>query len=86
MRKGKEEPVARIRRGRVGDARALVALYAREPAVSDFDSLHTTAQIRRPVYDAFYLVLARRHDGCLLTLDQGLKAVARKSAVRVSPA
>jgi predicted nucleic acid-binding protein len=69
----------------IGDALAIPDNYADDADLAR-EAFALAAQIRRPVYDAFYLVLARRHDGCLLTLDQGLKAVARKSAVRVSPA
>jgi predicted nucleic acid-binding protein len=36
---------------------------------------------RRPVYDMFYLVLARRHSASLLTMDKSLRALARKHDV-----
>lgn len=38
---------------------------------------------RQPVYDMLYLVLARRHSACLLTLDQTLKALAEQHDVAV---
>jgi predicted nucleic acid-binding protein len=38
---------------------------------------------RRPVYDMLYLVLARRHAACLVTLDNQLKALAAKHDVTV---
>jgi len=37
----------------------------------------------KPVYDMFYLVLARRHSAYLLTMDKQLKEIAVKQAVRV---
>jgi predicted nucleic acid-binding protein len=37
----------------------------------------------KPVYDMFYLVLARRHSGYLLTMDNQLKKIAVKHSVRV---
>lgn len=37
----------------------------------------------KPVYDMFYLVLARRYSGYLLTMDNQLKEIAIKHSVRV---
>jgi len=37
-----------------------------------------------PVYDAFYLVLARRRDGILLTLDNKIKSLALKHSIRTA--
>lgn len=37
----------------------------------------------RPVYDMFYLVLARRHSAYLLTMDDALKALAAEHDVLV---
>lgn len=39
---------------------------------------------RVPVYDMFYLVLARRHAASLLTLDNSLAELARKHDVHVA--
>jgi predicted nucleic acid-binding protein len=41
--------------------------------------------IGKPVYDMFYLVLARRNNGYLLTLDKSLATEAKKQSVRVIP-
>ncbi len=38
---------------------------------------------QRPVYDMFYLVLARRHNGYLLTMDRSLRQVAKKQSIRI---
>jgi predicted nucleic acid-binding protein len=38
---------------------------------------------RKPVYDMFFLVLARRHNANLITLDNSLKKAARKQSIRV---
>lgn len=38
---------------------------------------------RRPVYDMFYLALARREDAAFLTLDTVLRKEAERQAVRV---
>ena len=40
---------------------------------------------RRSVYDMMYLVLARRHNGILLTQDRSLQQVARQHGVRIAP-
>ncbi|MFQ5710080.1 MAG: type II toxin-antitoxin system VapC family toxin [bacterium] len=39
-----------------------------------------------PVYDTLYLVLARRENGMLLTLDQKLQQLAKKHSVKVAEA
>jgi len=38
----------------------------------------------RPVYDMYFLTLARRNSGRLLTMDKGLLDIARKYSIRVS--
>ena len=38
---------------------------------------------RRPVYDMFYLALARREDAAFLTLDSALRKEAERQSVRV---
>jgi predicted nucleic acid-binding protein len=40
-------------------------------------------KVSKPVYDMFYLVLARRYNGYLLTLDKTLANEAKKQSVRV---
>lgn len=40
-------------------------------------------QLGKPIYDMFYLILARRNNGFLITLDKGLDEVAVKQSVRV---
>lgn len=40
-------------------------------------------KVGKPVYDMFYLVLARRNSGYLLTLDKSLSIEAKKQSVRV---
>ncbi len=40
-------------------------------------------KIGKPVYDMFYLVLARRNSGYLLTLDKSLVKEAKKQSVKV---
>ncbi len=42
-------------------------------------------QIGKPIYDMFYLILARRNNGLLMTLDKGLAEAAAKHSVRVLP-
>lgn len=37
----------------------------------------------KPVYDMFYLILARRNNGYLMTLDKGLADTAANNSVRV---
>ena len=40
-------------------------------------------QTRMPVYDMFFLTLARRHNAYLLTLDKKLKDTSVKHSIRV---
>jgi predicted nucleic acid-binding protein len=40
-------------------------------------------QTRMPVYDMFFLILARRHNAYLLTLDKKLKDASVKHSIRV---
>ncbi|MBN1674602.1 MAG: type II toxin-antitoxin system VapC family toxin [Kiritimatiellae bacterium] len=68
----------------IDDALAIPDTYANDADLAR-ETFALAAAIRRPAYDAFYLVLARRHDGELLTLDQGLRSLARKQAIRVAP-
>lgn len=37
----------------------------------------------RPVYDMYFLVLARRNNGFLLTLDKPLQKTAKKNSIRI---
>ncbi len=39
---------------------------------------------RHPVYDTLFLVLARRHNGTLLTLDKKLSRLALKHSIKTS--
>ncbi len=54
-----------------------LALY-REAYALSVDQLH-------PVYDALYLVLARRHNGILATLDRRMADLASKLHIRMLP-
>jgi len=38
--------------------------------------------MKHPVYDMLYLVLARRHDALLMTLDEKLRHAARRHSVK----
>lgn len=40
-------------------------------------------RVKKPVYDMFFLVLARRTSGAILTLDEGLQRLARENAIRI---
>lgn len=39
--------------------------------------------LNHPVYDMLFLVLARRHNGCLLTMDKHLRKSALKHSIKV---
>lgn len=39
-------------------------------------------QTQKPVYDMFFLTLARRNNGYLMTLDKALAQTAKKNAIR----
>ena len=41
-----------------------------------------SCSISHPVYDIYYLVLARRHDGLLLTMDKRLRALASDLSIQ----
>ena len=47
------------------------------------EAFSLSCKVGKPVYDMFYLVLARRNSGHLLTLDKSLAAEAKKQSVRV---
>jgi predicted nucleic acid-binding protein len=47
------------------------------------EALLLAAQLRHPVYDALYLVTARRTGSALLTFDKALAALARKLDIDV---
>ncbi|MBC8391855.1 MAG: type II toxin-antitoxin system VapC family toxin [Deltaproteobacteria bacterium] len=38
---------------------------------------------RKPIYDMLFLVLARRHNAYLMTMDKSLKQAAQKNSIRV---
>ena len=38
---------------------------------------------QKPIYDMFFLVLARRSNGYLMTMDISLKEVAKKNSIRL---
>jgi predicted nucleic acid-binding protein len=45
------------------------------------ESLELAALTRHPAYDTFYLVLAKRNNAILLTLDKSLMALAAQAGV-----
>ncbi len=47
------------------------------------EAFSLSCKVGKPVYDMFYLVLARRNSGYLLTLDKSLATEAKKQSVRV---
>jgi len=46
------------------------------------EAFSAASMFGHPVYDMMYLVLARRHNAVLLTIDKKLNAVAKKAGVR----
>ena len=48
------------------------------------EAFHMSLLARTPVYDMFYLALARREDATLLTLDAKLRKEAVRQGVRVA--
>ena len=40
-------------------------------------------QTKQPAYDMFYLVLARRNNSYLMTLDKKLSAIAEQASIRI---
>jgi ribosomal protein S18 acetylase RimI-like enzyme len=71
MRKRHGSVTVKIRKGRVEDARTLVALYARERAVSDFDGLHTAARFQH---------LARSRQDILLVAERAGRVIGALDA------
>ena len=55
-----------IRKGRVEDANTLVALYAREPAVSDFAGLHTPERFQHLARSRSAILLVAECEGCVV--------------------
>jgi predicted nucleic acid-binding protein len=68
----------------LSNARALVDELV-DPAHLVSESLREAVALRHPVYDLLYLVLARRIDGELISLDRRLIALAGRMAVEVAP-
>jgi predicted nucleic acid-binding protein len=68
----------------IADALALPDRYAEDGDLAR-ETFALAAQVRKSAYDTFYLVLARRHDGVLVTLDSGLRRTAGSLAVRTAP-
>ena len=67
----------------IDDALSLPDTYVEDLELAR-ETFALAAQTQRPAYDALYLVLARRHNATLLTLDAALQAVARKHSIRVA--
>lgn len=65
----------------IRQAIALPDDYFRETELAQ-ESFALGCQTRMPVYDMFFLALARRHNAYLLTLDEKLKKTARKVSIR----
>ena len=38
---------------------------------------------QKPIYDMYFIVLARRNNGYLMTMDASLKKVAKKNSIRL---
>ncbi len=53
-----------------------------EPLAAEALDLALLAQ--RPVYDMYFVVLARRHSATLLTADESLQALARSMGIRTA--
>jgi predicted nucleic acid-binding protein len=79
-----------VRRGAVTRAEALVAM---EAVLLPFEALFPTEQLRgralalameleHPIYDCFYLALAERESAGLITADQRLLDVARRTKIK----
>jgi len=47
------------------------------------ESLHEALRLNHPVYDLYFLVLARRNGATLLTVDEKLKRLALDCGVSV---
>ncbi|MBF0244832.1 MAG: type II toxin-antitoxin system VapC family toxin [Planctomycetes bacterium] len=48
------------------------------------EAFSLAVDMKHPVYDALYLVLARRHDAVLLTSDKKLKVIASKLSISLA--
>ena len=48
------------------------------------EAFHLSRVSRRPAYDMFYLVLAKREDAVLISLDASLRKEAVRQGIRVS--
>lgn len=67
--------------------RALAVAAALPDALVPCAELHREAfllarTLRKPAHDMFYLALARREDGVLVTMDAGLRREAEKEGVQ----
>lgn len=76
-----EEDALRLHR----DALALVDRFIPDEDLLP-EALVVAMRGKHPVYDALYVVAARRHGAALLTMDKRLAALARQLAVAVAAA
>jgi predicted nucleic acid-binding protein len=74
----------RVARERMAIALDLVTEFVGQTGIAE-ESLHIAAKHQHPVYDAFYLVLARRLDAPVLTVDRRLGELARAVGVTTLP-
>ena len=48
------------------------------------EAFKTSCTLNHPVYDILYLIIARRNNGTLLTMDKKLKKTARKCSIDIN--
>ena len=47
------------------------------------EALHESIRLNHPVYDLYYMILARRNGAILLTVDEKLKKVCKECGIQV---
>ncbi len=47
------------------------------------EAFQLACETKRPVYDAFYMVLARRNNGTLVSVDNKLKKIAKSQRIKI---
>jgi predicted nucleic acid-binding protein len=65
--------------------RIATALFSRLVGIEDLaaDAMALATDGRHPIYDCFYLALARRENAVLVTADEDMIAAARKAKIKV---
>lgn len=80
-----------VRAGQLSESNGSILLTELYQYVDEFtdcpenavESLHESVRLNHPVYDMFFLTLARRNNAMLLTMDKRLSTLAKEMGISV---